>query len=370
VRTSPQAYDVQRAGMQRTFNTFYDLLVKMIEGKRNLYVGKFLGRKINNGTRNVITSMNAEATELGHPRNVGINHALVGLYQFSKSINDVTLERLKNDFLDKVFTTPGAPARLCDPQTCQVDRVILKAESYSYWLGSEGLSKQLNYYEEESIRHSPILIEGRYLGLVYRGPDMTFALVHGIDDLPEDRRDVQIIRTPEDWARRDLSKGSVMPMSLTDLLYHALYPVASKYFGFITRYPITGVGSVFPARAYLKTTIQYEERTELDPFSWQPMVEPNRIAFQFPVPFSSFFNSLSPHGSRLTGLGADFDGDMCSWTAIYTEDAITEAENYFKSKMAYVGHDGDFIFDTNIDTIKFVLQNMTGAPRVVAAPTA
>jgi hypothetical protein len=38
--------------------------------------------------------------------------------------------------------------------------------------------------------------------------------------------------------------------------------------------------------------------------------------------------------------------------------------------MAYVGHDGDFIFDTNIDTIKFVLQNMTGAPRVVAAPTA
>lgn len=309
VKTSPEAYDVQRSSMQRTFNTFYDLLTKMIEGKRNLFVGKFLGRKINNGTRNVITPQNELSRELGHPRNVSINSALVGLYQFSKSVNDVTLERLKNDFLDKVFTTPGAPARLCDPDTFQVDRVTLKAESYGYWLGVEGLSKQLNYFEEETIRHNPIKIEGKYLGLVYRGPDMTFALIHGLDDLPQDRRDVEIIQDVQGWNQRDKTKGNVMPISLTDLLYHALYPVASKYFGFITRYPITGVGSVYAARAFLKTTIQFEERTELDPFSWQPFNEPNRIAYQFPVPFSSFFNSLAPHASRLARMGADFDGD-------------------------------------------------------------
>jgi hypothetical protein len=42
---------------------------------------------------------------------------------------------------------------------------------------------------------------------------------------------------------------------------------------------------------------------------------------------------------------------------------LSEIEAYQKSRAAYVGSDGKFLLDLNTDTIKFVLQNMTGKPR-------
>ena len=342
LKNSPDAYDVQRMTMQNTYLELYDLFTKMIEGKKNLLMGKFAGRKINNGTRNVITSIGTVAKELGAARNITINHSQVGLYQFAKSVLPITLERLRNDFLDRAFTTPGAPAKLCDPKTMETVRTMLRADSYSKWLSAEGLEKQLTYYKEETTRHSPIMIEGRYLGLVYRGPDKTFAIISGIDELPEGR-----------------NAADCTPITMTDLLYHALYPVVHKYYGFITRYPITGMKSIYPSAIYLKTTVKSEERAELDPYTFEPLGE-GHVAYEFPVLGSSFFNSLSPHGSRLAGLGADFDGDTCSFTAVYSDEACAEIRKYFDSKKAYVGSDGRFLADINVDTIKFVLQNMTG----------
>jgi hypothetical protein len=342
LKNSPEAYDVQRVTMQNTVIELYELFTKMIEGKKNLFMGKFAGRKVNNGTRNVITSMNTVATELGHKRNVTINHTLVGLYQFAKSILPITLERLRNDFIDRAFTTPGAPAKLCDSVTMMTKRCMLKADSYSKWLSAEGLEKQITYYKEESIRHTPIMIEGNYLGLVYRGPDGTFAMISGVDELPAGHL-----------------AEHCSPITLTDLLYHALYTEAHRYYGFVTRYPITGIGSTYPSATYLKTTIKSEERRELDPTTWEPM-DGNHVAYEFPVLTSSFFNSMSPHGSRLARLGADFDGDTCSWTVVYSVEACGEIRMYHKSKRAYVGTDGRFINDIGVDTIKFVLQNMTG----------
>lgn len=342
LNASPDAYDRQRMSMQNTVMELYDLLTKVIEGKNSLLMGKMAGRKIYNGTRNVITSMNSTIRELGHPRNITMNDTLVGLYQFSKSVLPVTQQRLKDGWLAKCFSVAGAPAILCDPETLRSDAYQLRADSYSKWLSSESLEKQISYYREETIRHNPIMIEGKYLGLVYRGPDGTFAFIHGIEQLPEGR-------DPKDCT----------PITLTDLLYHSLYPVARKYKGFVTRYPITGVGSIYPSNAYLKTTIQSEERVELDPETWQPFGK-DYVAFEYPVLGSSFFNSLAPHPSRLRRLGADFDGDTCSWTAVYSDDAIVENDRRFKTKAAYVGSDGRFINDNNVDTINYVISNMTG----------
>lgn len=53
---------------------------------------------------------------------------------------------------------------------------------------------------------------------------------------------------------------------------------------------------------------------------------------------------------------------MCataSYTMAYSDEAIKEAKEFFRSKKCYVGTDGRFINDTVIDTVKYVLQNMT-----------
>lgn len=49
-----------------------------------------------------------------------------------------------------------------------------------------------------------------------------------------------------------------------------------------------------------------------------------------------------------------------SGTAVYTEESINEIDRFFRKKMAYVGSDGRLTNDANIDTVKYVLSNMTG----------
>ena len=342
IKVSPQAYDMQRMSMQNTMMELYDLLSKVIEGKNNLLMGKMAGRKVFNGTRNVITSMTETIKELGNPRNISMNDTLVGLFQFAKSIQPVTVSRIRTDWIDKCFTVAGAPVLLTDPKTMQSDSVTLSAMEYNKWISAEGIEKILSYYREETIRHSPIMIEGKYLGLVYRGPDKTFAFIHGIEELPD-----------------DCDPKQCSPITYTDLIYHALYRDARKFVGLVTRYPITGIGSIYPSRAYLKTTIRSEQRVELDPETWKPYAD-NRTAYEFPVVGSAFFNSLSPHPTRLARLGADFDGDTCSWTCLYSDEALAESENFFTLKRAYVGTDGRFINSVSIDTVEFVLANLTG----------
>jgi hypothetical protein len=62
-------------------------------------------------------------------------------------------------------------------------------------------------------------------------------------------------------------------------------------------------------------------------------------------------------------LNTTFDGDMTSLTVAYSDDAMKESERHFASKKGYVGTDGRFLMDNNIDTIKYVLFNLTGDPK-------
>lgn len=347
---SLESYNQQRVSFQNTVLEIYEAFSQIIEGKKNLMMGKWASRKVFNGTRNVITSMNTAVEEVGHPKNVKFNDTLVGLYQTAKGLLPITLFQLRQGFLDRVFSSVGAPAILTDTKTLQSVNVHLQATTYTEWMSNEGLEKQLTYFKEESIRHEPIKVEDYYLGLCYRGPDGTFALLNGIEQLPEGR----------------LAEHCT-PITLTELIYCALYPVANKYPVFVTRYPITGIGSVYPSYTHLKTTIQSETRKPLNVDSWE-VEEDLPVAYEFPVRGSGFYNSLSPHSSKLTRLGADFDGDTCSANFVYTDEALDEINKFFNSKKAYVGTDGRFINDTSVDTVMHVLRNITGSRKYDLLP--
>ena len=339
-KVSPEAYNTQRMALQNCFNDIYDYFSKIIEGKKNLMMGKWASRKTNDGTRNVITSMDTTVTNLDDEGNIDFNDTLVGLYQASRALRPVTLYRLRTGWLSQCFSVPGAPARLTNPKTLRSEYVDLGRESYNRWLSNEGLEKFIAGFKEGSIRHAPVMIEGYYLGLMYRGPDGTFKIIHGIDELPEGR-------DPKDCR----------PLTVAELLYTQLYMVANNYVGLVTRYPITGPGSVYPTQIYLKSTIKGDKRAPLDD-QWQPI--PGETAHQFPTLDGEFFNSLSPHPSRLAGMGGDYDGDMCSLTVAYTDESVAEIKEFLNSKRGYVGTDGRFIVDCNTDTIQYVLHNSTG----------
>jgi hypothetical protein len=337
---TPNAYNTQRFSLQLALNEIYEYVFNILDGKNGMFMGKYASRALSYGTRNVITSLKLDNSRLGAKGNVRANHAGIGIYQLAKAIEPVAIFHLKNGFLSKVFTSQTSPALLCNPNTMRSERAMVETKDFDRWMTRPGLSDVINYYANPGVRNKPIMVGSYYLGLIYRGPDKTFKLLSGIDELPRGRN-------PEDCS----------PITYTDLLYIALYRRAEKYPLFVTRYPIDSDRSTFPAKPYLFSTIETEVRKELDD-QWQEQ-PPEFTAYQFPVSTSDTFGSLAPHPGRLAKMKADFDGDMSSANAAMAEESIEDVDSLMNNKRFYVGADGQFVINCGTDTVKYVLMAMT-----------
>jgi hypothetical protein len=340
VANNPEVIDTARYTLQMKFIEIYETVERMIEGKKKLLLGKWATRAIMNGTRNVITAMDTSVPYLGGPGAATFNSTIVGLYQAAKAILPVTQYLLRNGFLSKVFQSVNTPATLVNKKTLAREQVLLKPAYFTQWMTDEGLEKVLTRFAEETLRDQPIEIDGRYLGLIYKGPDGTFRFLQDISELPEGRL-----------------KEHVTPITMCELIYLSGYREWNKYAIYVTRYPVTGPGSIYPSWMHVRTTIKAEVRRELDD-QWTPMGD-EYIAYDFPTQ-GPYINSMVPHSSKLDRLTADFDGDMTSGNAVYTLEALEEVRNHFSLKRAYVDTTGEFLFSIGVSTVNLVFHNMTG----------
>jgi hypothetical protein len=341
IRHSVETINTARYAMQSKFNQLYDMIEDMVAGRRKMVQNRWTARRIFNGTRNVITAMDTSTPVLGAPGQIGFNNTGIGLYQMMKAVLPVTRYLLRNGFLSKVFPSADQPARLVDKKTYKAKSVMLKPAYYDRYMTDEGIEKVITQFSSEDTRHRYLEIEGHYLGLIYKGPDNTFRFVQDIDEVPATR-----------------STKDVYPITFCELLYLSTYQNLNKYPLFPTRYPVTGMGSIYPSLAFVKTTVKVEARRQLSE-SWEPM-DDNHVAYQFPVRGSAFINSLIPHSSKLGRLGADFDGDTASGNALYTDEAVKEVNAFLSSRKAYLDVNGRFLSATDTDTVKLVLHNLTG----------
>jgi hypothetical protein len=176
---------------------------------------------------------------------------------------------------------------------------------------------------------------------MYKGPDGTYKMFQDIGEVPIER-----------------SRKDVTPITFCELLYLSVFPYINNLPLFVTRYPVTGVGSIYPSLAYVKTTIISEVRKELSD-SWQLRTDAP-VAYQFPITGGAFINSLVPHSAKLGKLGADFDGDTASGNVTYSDESIAEVKDYLTKKRAYVGTDGTFTSSIDVSTVALVMHNLTG----------
>ena len=282
---SPELLDSSRNALQHNFNALYELLKSSVEGKKKLYMGKWATRAVFNGTRNVITTSNIPVNKLGSQGNPGFNDTIIGLYQYMKATLPVTKYQIKTGFLSTVFTGPSVPANLVDKKTLKRVQHMAKPKNYDLWMSDEGLDKIISMYGEESIRHKALEVEGYYMGLIYKDKGY-FKVFSDIDEMPE-----------------AYDRSKVTPLTFTELMYLAVYPFYKRYPAFVTRYPVTGFGSIYPSTLHLKTTVKTEELRPLSD-SWE--IDDNLpVAWQYPTK-GSFFNSVSPAPSHLETLNADF----------------------------------------------------------------
>ncbi len=339
---NPQILDNPRAQLQLAFVAVYDAIENLVKGKKKLLLGKWLTRRIFNGTRNVITAMDPTVEYLGAPGNVTYNSTIIGLYQYMKGSLPMTIHDIRKTIEPFIFDA-SRPASLVDKKTLTRVDVSLSAKTYNQWLTNEGIEKIITAYKETSIRAKLLEIEGYYLALLYRGLDGTFKVFQDIRDLPDASM-----------------RNSVTPITVTEFLYWCVYRTAPRLAVLTTRYPVTGIGSIYPSKIHLRVTTKFQKRKELGD-NWQPL-DDSHIAYEFPEG-DVYVNSQVLPPSRLVSLGADHDGDTTSANIVYSDEATKEIEDILQSPQAYISPTGTFIDSSGTATVNMVLFNMTGDPQ-------
>lgn len=332
-----------RYSLQLVFNEIYDHFQTILSGKTGFLQTKWGSRRIFNGTRNVISSMDPSCDILGAPNQPGFTDTVVGIYQLCKAVLPLTIFNLKNSILQDIFNEPGRPINLIDKKTLNVESVKIPTDIFDQWNTMEGLEKVINGMSETQLRHRPLEIEGRYLALIYIGPDKSFKIFNDISTLPKSR-DIK----------------NVFPLNLVQLIYLSGYKKWNTLKGLVTRYPITGIDSIYPCTIYVKTTIKGEIRYELND-NWELDEESlANPAVEFPKEPYNYLDTLIPHHTRLQGMGADFDGDTASFTVVTSDEANSEIESILSKKEAYIDSAGLFRASADVETPAWVLRSMTG----------
>ncbi len=343
--------DVPRYALQFSFNQLFDYLKEMLDGKRGFALSKWAKRNVYNSTRNVITSMDNSQENLGDKKGPKSNNTVVGMYQFAISVLPVMKYQLLNGWLSTRFSNAENYAFLTNRKTLKEERVLVKPEEIDRWISPDGLDKVIHRLEDAEMRMRPIVIQSDYyLGLLFLGK---------IEDKLVFKIFSDISQIPSDWPKETYR---VVPLTLLDLTYLCGYNRWATLPHFVTRYPIAGDGSIYPAYPYVMTTIPGESRWELGD-DWEIVGEEN-VAYEFPLHSDHpvFVEALSPHSSRVSGLSADYDGDMCSMTSVYSLEAVKEIDDYLSSRRAYVTPDNMLRASPFTETVDFVLHNLTGEP--------
>jgi hypothetical protein len=334
--------DTPRYQLQLAVTEIYNYYKEFLEGKNGFIQSKWAGRKIYNSTRNVITSYTQTPSSLDDPTTPGVNDTIAGMYQVMRAALPICIHAIRDGYLSKVFTSPNTPAILVDKdkKKCMVS---LDPDYYDMWMTNEGLEKVMAKFSEEHIRHEYLKMSGYYFGLVYKGEEhglKVFKFFNDITEVPEER----------------LTTGEVTYLTMVELLYVSIMNRLSKVPTLVTRYPIAGLGSIYPSMVYLKTTTRSEVRYELDD-QWN---RTSNVAKEYPVYGEPFFNSMCPNTSHIGRLAADFDGDVCSFTSPVTEDSMLEIEKKLNAADFYVGIKGKMNYPLSTEVVNLVLSYITG----------
>ena len=341
-----ESQDVTRRNLQKCANDIYEYIKTLMTGKKGFLQAKWGGRNIYNGTRNIITSMDTSAEVLGDERAPDIHTSLVSLFQTLKGCLPLAIHLIKSHpFYQLAFRGDQEFVYLIHPETLKREQVKMEQWVMDNWQSVEGLEKLIDKFGLDDFRNKPIEISRYWFGLIYQDEEK-YQLLDDIDDLPEG------------W-----DKKFIRPINYIEFLYLVGKDKWYELRATTTRYPVAGKGSIYPTKVYTKTTTTAKSLKEYQHGQW---VE-GSIAREFPyIPAGetpSYFNTLSPHPTRLAGLGGDFDGDMMSLNILYTDESLAEINHYFDRRESLISLKGKFDIDiSSKDIVTRTFKALGGKP--------
>ena len=334
--------DRARLTLQLTFCELYDYLSKLTgQEKKSFMRRKWGSRRVKYGSRNVIVAIPTLAAVAFDNKVIRYNETGIGLYQACVVFAPVMVYKLQQGYLRHLSHPTEGTINLINPKTLVREEVQIKPKLIDRWSTSTGLLKVIDSLEDIHLRNTPIIVNGHYLGLVYQD-EQYFRLLNDINDLADTGLDVK----------------NVHPLTYSELFYIHGYEWFRDYPGTVTRYPINGYGSIYPTYPHVVTTNRDFSLIPLDE-NFKP--RDGVIATHYPdITDVNFFDAMAPHSSKLTQLGADFDGDMCNFNPVFSEESRRAIATYLNSKQAYLNSAGKLLSNPFSETHERVIWSLSG----------
>lgn len=341
-------YDKRRMAMQMKIQEIYDHYEKLISGKSGYVQGKWASRRVFNGTRNVISSLDTNAADLGQPNRPKFKDCVIGIHQASRGAAPKTIYGMRTGIIGDIFDTMSNRVQLVNKKTLVREWTDVSVTDMETWSTPQGLERVMNELEVIEKRSRPVEVAGHYLTLVYLDDKKNFRIIRDINEIPPG--------FDQKWAR---------PITYSELIYLSGLSMWYTLRGFVTRYPVENYNSSIPVSIYVKTTVTGELRYPLGPDFKRDPTAP--LALEYPIlevgKVAQWHDSTSVAPTVLSPLGADFDGDTVSVNIVYSKESIEEINKFFSSRIAYLSPSGDLAFSSAIHTVNLVLRYMTGAPK-------
>jgi hypothetical protein len=340
-------YDKRRMAMQMRVQEIYDHYEKLISGKGGFIQAKWASRRVANGTRNVISSLNTNAADLDQPNRPRFKDCVIGIHQASRAAAPKTIYGLLNGLVGEIFNSQLDRVKLVNKKTLLSEWVTVTADELDTWGTPAGLERVMNELSVIEKRSRAVEIQGHYLGLVYLDDKQNFRILKDVSEVPDgfDKK----------WCR---------PITYAELVYLSGLNMWYTLKGFVTRYPVENYNSSIPVSIYVKTTVTGQLRYPLDEnFQRDPSLP---LALEYPIievgKPAQWHDSASISPTILAPLGADFDGDTISVNVVYSDEALAEMEQFFHTRIAYLNANGGLAFSSAIHTVNLVLRYITGEP--------
>ncbi|QCW23140.1 RNA polymerase beta subunit [Vibrio phage USC-1] len=331
-------YDNLRWGAQSNFNDIDTYIQNLTKGKTGFFQKRVATRGVVGGTRNVISARQVSVEDADAPNSIDVNTTDIGLYQAMLEFQYTCRYGMLNGWVQNVFTIGSNLAKLVDPKTFEYQYKEVDPKVIDRWMTPEGLTKLFNGFKDSHLRNKPIMIEGLYMGLIY-----------------DDGKQVRIVGDKSEIGDRD--PAHLRPLTYMELFYISCGNLIETRMTQVTRYPITGVGSIYPSKINLRTTIQSKPRVLLDEF-WEEGERLNNFPLLTGRP--SYFDAMSVDGSRLELLGGDYDGDQLNSNGIEADDAIKQALERMGQRSYYITGTGSFLYEPIVEPHEFLLRALTG----------
>lgn len=340
-KNNAASIDSIRYSLQNLIVDIFNYIKSLMEGKGKMIQSKWLTRKTFNSTRNVASANIEKVTSLNDSNRLKYNETAVGLHQFIRMLMPKTIFKLKSGFLSRVFSPNSEIATLTNAKTLKKETIALTeiVKDYDTWMLPDGLEKVIANYSNLNTRHNVITVnKGKhYIGLIYNDGKY-FKLLQDIDEVPS-----------------NFDKSKVLPLTVTELFYLSVFDDDGKMPAFLTRYPISSYGSIYPSYVKLRTTSQSTSLIQLSE-QWQPT---DIVAPAFPARGKDFYNTTTMHPTHNARLNADFDGDTVSLQMVLSEEAISEIKDRLSKKNYYISTENKFMFSLSNDILNVTLAYMT-----------